>query len=151
MDEVKNLDILVAPTGGGGLLSGTALAASIFCPAISVYGAEPDAVNDAFRSFHSGKIEVNPPNAFTIADGLRTSLGDLTFACIRKHVKQILTVKEEEIVSVMKNIWQNLKITAEPSSAVALAAVLKNRELFSGKRVGIIVSGGNVDLEALPF
>ena len=151
MDEVQDLDILVAPTGGGGLLSGTALAAAMVNPQIVVYGAEPEALNDAARSFESGKIETNPPEAFTIADGLRTSLGELTLGCILKHVKQILTVTEGEIILAMQTIWERLKITAEPSSAVALAAVLKNKGLFSGKRVGIIISGGNVDLSDLPF
>lgn len=151
LEEINDLDVLIAPIGGGGLLSGTSLAASILKTAVRVYGAEPENVNDAFRSMKSGKIEENPPGNFTIADGLRTNLGPITFSCIKKHVQDIFMVTEEEIVVAMKKIWEKLKITAEPSSAVALAAVLKNPGVFSGKRIGIIVSGGNVDLTDLPF
>ena len=151
LEEISNLDALVAPTGGGGLLSGTSLAASIIRPSVQVYGAEPENVNDAFRSMKSGKIEENPPGSFTIADGLRTNLGTITFSCIKKHVQDIFIVSEGEISGAMKKMWEKLKITAEPSCAVALAVVMKYNEIFRGKRVGIIVSGGNVDFSDLPF
>jgi threonine dehydratase len=151
IEQADKLDCIVVPAGGGGLLSGTALHSHILQPAIKVYGGEPENVSDAYRSFRSGKIEKNDPAKTTIADGLRTSLGNITLACIRNYVQDIFTVSEKEIVEAMKYMWLHLKITAEPSSAVALAVVLKHPEIFRGKRVGIIVSGGNVDFASLPF
>jgi threonine dehydratase len=144
-EEVKGLDFLIAPVGGGGLLSGTALATKYFSPSTTVIAGEPALANDAYRSFQSGKIEpASPPTS--IADGLLTSLGDKTFPIIRENVKEIITVTEEEIVAAMRIIWERLKIIVETSCAVPLAAVLKEKEKFKGKNVGIILSGGNVDL-----
>ena len=150
LEEVGDLRHIVVPVGGGGLIGGTALAAHYFGKAISVIGAEPFEADDAYRSFESGKIETNITTN-TIADGLKTILGDQTLPLILKFVDQIIRVEESEILSAMKLIWERMKIVVEPSSAVALAAVLRERELFKGKRIGIIISGGNVDLSALPF
>lgn len=150
IEDQPNLDIIVAPVGGGGLLSGTLLAAEIYSPNIEVWAAEPENVNDAMHSLKKGEI-VPAPTTPTIADGLKTSLGDKTFPIIKEHVYGILTVKEEEIIDAMKLIWQYLKIIIEPSCAVPLAAILKNPVVFSDKMVGVILTGGNVDLEKLPF
>lgn len=143
-------DILMAPVGGGGLLSGTALSARYFSPRSIVYGAEPYEVDDAYRSFHSGQIETNA-HTNTIADGLRTPLGEKTFGIIRESVKDILRVEEVTIIQAMRLIWERMKIIIEPSCAVPFAAVLTYPELFRGKRVGIILTGGNVDITKLPF
>ena len=144
-EEIVGLDFLVAPVGGGGLLSGTALATKYFSPNTAVIAGEPALANDAHRSFQSGKIEpASPPSS--IADGLLTSLGDKTFPIIKENVKEIITVTDEEIVEAMRIIWERLKIIVETSCAVPLAAVLKEKQKFIGKRVGIILSGGNVDL-----
>jgi len=150
LDEVKNLDVVMAPVGGGGLLSGTALAVSYLSPYTQVVGAEPKGADDAYRSFKEGKIipSINPK---TIADGLLTSLGDETFPIIIKYVHQIVTVSEEAIVSSMRLIWERMKIVIEPSSAVPFGALLENKIEVKGKRIGIIISGGNVDLDKLPF
>jgi threonine dehydratase len=143
-------EILMAPVGGGGLLSGTALSARYFSPGTTVFGAEPYAVDDAYRSLQAGSIQYNETTD-TIADGLRTPLGDKTFGIIREHVAAIIRVEEETIVEAMRLIWERMKIVIEPSCAVPLAAVLTEPEHFRGKRVGIILTGGNVDLGALPF
>lgn len=143
-DGVERLDVIMAPVGGGGLLSGTALAAKYFSPTTSVIAGEPEGADDAYRSLLSGKIE--PSQSNTVADGLLTSLGDKTFPIIRDNVKQIITVSDREIVKAMQLIWERMKIIVEPSCSVPFAAVLKNKEQFAGKRVGIILSGGNVDL-----
>jgi threonine dehydratase len=149
-DQAPNLDAIVAPVGGGGLLSGTAIAFSALSPRTQVFGAEPEQADDAYRSFHAGRIiPVRHPD--TIADGLRTSLGTLTFPIIREHVRDIVTVSEEAIVRAMRLVWERMKIVVEPSAAVPLAAVLTNREAFPGKRIGVILSGGNVDLANLPW
>jgi threonine dehydratase len=150
LEETKDLDFILAPVGGGGLLSGTALAAKFYGPAVEVLGAEPEGADDAYRSLRDGKIypSISPE---TIADGLLTSLSERTFGIISKEVTGILTVKEESIVSSMRFIWERMKVIVEPSSAVPLAAVFENRELFEGKRIGIILSGGNVDLDHLPW
>ncbi len=145
IEEVGNLDVIVAPVGGGGLLSGTALAAKYFSPATHVIGAEPAGADDAFRSMQSGKIE--PSAANSVADGLLTSLGDKTFQIIQNEVKEIITATDKEIIAAMRLVWERLKIVIEPSAAVPLAVVLKAKEKFIGRRVGIIFSGGNVDLE----
>ena len=150
IDEVEHLDTLVAPVGGGGLLSGTSLAAHYLLPDAEVIGAEPLGANDAFRSLESGMIHPSiEPN--TIADGLLTALSERTFGIIKEHVKQIITVSDPEIIHAMRMIWERMKIVVEPSAAVALASVLSKPALFSGKKVGVILSGGNVDLEKLPF
>lgn len=149
-DEVPNLDFLLSPVGGGGLLSGSALAAYYFSPNTKTIGTEPSGADDAFRSLQEGKI-IPSTNPKTIADGLLTSLGSKTFPIIQQHVKEILTVEESSIIEAMKLIWQRMKIVIEPSAAVPLAAVMQNQNLFTGKNVGIILSGGNVDLNKLPF
>ncbi len=150
LEDQPMLDALLAPVGGGGLLSGSSLSGRSMQPSIKIYGCEPANADDAYRSFRSGSIQpsVNPK---TIADGLLTSLSELTFTMIRKYVDDILTVSEESIVYAMQLIWRRMKIIAEPSSAVSLAALLENKEMFRNKRAGIIISGGNVDLLNLPF
>jgi threonine dehydratase len=145
LEEVPSLNYLIAPVGGGGLLSGTALAAKYFSPETVVLAGEPAGSDDAYRSLKSGEIE--PAQSQTIADGLLTTLGTKTFPIIRELVQDIITVTDDEIVSAMRIIWERLKIVVEPSCAVPLAAVLKEKSRFTGKRVGIILSGGNVDLE----
>ena len=144
LDEVENLDVIVAPVGGGGLLSGTALAAKFFSTTTHVIGAEPAGADDAFRSMQSGKVE--PSRSNSVADGLLTSLGDKTFDIIKHEVKEIITATDKEIISAMRLVWERLKIVIEPSAAVPLAVVFNSREKFIGRRVGIIFSGGNVDL-----
>ncbi len=150
LEDYPNLDFIVTPVGGGGLIAGSALAAHYFGKDCKVIGGEPFEVDDAYRSFHSGVIESNVTTN-TIADGLKTVLGDNTFPIIRKYVHDIIRVTEQEIVDAMKLIWERMKIVVEPSSAVALAAVLREKERFRGKQTGIVISGGNVDLGNLPF
>lgn len=150
LEEQPDLDFVIVPVGGGGLIAGTALAAHFFGHKCKVIGGEPFAVDDAYRSLHSGKIELNKTTN-TIADGLKTNLGDKNFPLIRKYVNSIIRVTEEEIIEAMRLVWERMKIIIEPSSAVALAAVLREKEKFKGKKVGIIISGGNVDLKKLPF
>ncbi|RJR36500.1 MAG: pyridoxal-phosphate dependent enzyme [Desulfobacteraceae bacterium] len=148
--EISKLDVVLTPVGGGGLLSGTAVAVSTSSPGTRIIGAEPMGADDAFRSLQAGEI-IPVGNPQTIADGLRTSLGDITFPIISSLVKEIITVSEEGIVEAMRTIWERMKIIVEPSSAVPLAAVLKQKADFAGKRIGIILSGGNVDLGRLPW
>ena len=150
LETQPNLDYIFTPVGGGGLIAGTALSAYHFGNSCQVVGGEPFEVDDAYRSLKSGKIETNA-STNTIADGLKTQLGDRNFPIIQKHVDKIVRVTEEEIVDAMKLIWERLKIVCEPSSAVALAAVLKSRKELADKKIGIIISGGNVDLSLLPF
>jgi len=150
LEDVPELDIIVVPVGGGGLISGTALSAISFGNNCKVIGAEPLNVDDAYRSLKSGKIEHNLTTD-TIADGLKTSLGDITFNIIKNHVDKIIRVTEVEIVEAMQLIWERMKIIVEPSSAVTLAVILKSKQEFSNKKVGLIMSGGNVDLRKLPF
>jgi threonine dehydratase len=145
-----DLNYIFTPVGGGGLIAGTALAAKYFGNSCKVIGGEPMESDDAYRSLKSGKIETNI-TANTIADGLKTHLGDINFPIIQEGVERIIRVSETEIIEAMKLIWQRLKIICEPSSAVALAALLKEKHQFKGKKVGIIISGGNVDLNNLPF
>ncbi len=149
-DVEVTLDAIVAPVGGGGLLSGTALSARYFSPRTRVYAGEPEGAADAILSFRTGRIE-RAPYVNTIADGLLTHLGDKTFPIIRSEVTDIFTVSDEEIVQAMRYLWERVKIVVEPSGAVSTAAVLKNKAVFEGKKVGIIISGGNVDLGKLPF
>jgi threonine dehydratase len=149
-DAEQPLDVIIAPVGGGGLMSGTALATRYRSPSTEILGAEPAAVDDAYRSFHSGRIEHNK-SVDTIADGLRTHLGEKTFAIIREKVDDILTVPEESIARAMRLVWERMKIVIEPSCAVPLAAIFEHRARFEGRRVGVILSGGNVDLGNLPF
>ena len=150
LDEVPGLDIIVAPIGGGGLMSGTSTSAKSLKPSVKVIGAEPLNASDARESFRTGKIvpSVNPQ---TVADGLLTSLSDLTFEIIRNNVDDILTATEESIIECMLLVWERMKIVIEPSSATVLAIIKENRELFRGKKAGLIISGGNVDFRKLPF
>jgi threonine dehydratase len=150
LEQVDGLDVILAPVGGGGLISGTAIAARRLAPGISVIGAEPENADDAARSFRSGKLEP-ASQAETIADGLRTTLGRLNFAVIREMVDDIVTVPEEAIVRDMRAVWERMKIVIEPSCAVPLSALTEGRVDVRGRRVGIILSGGNVDLDALPW
>jgi len=145
LEDCPDLEMVVAPVGGGGLLSGTLLAAHYLAPRVAVWAAEPADADDTLRSLQSGKIE--PSQAGSIADGLLTSLGDKTFPIIQRHVRGVLPVTDHEIVRAMRLIWERMKIIVEPSCAVPLAAVLNQKEKFAGKRVGIVLTGGNVDLE----
>ncbi|TLU96014.1 threonine ammonia-lyase [Dyadobacter sediminis] len=149
-DVDAKLDVIIAPVGGGGLLSGTALAAHYFSPETKVYAGEPEGAADAVLSFRSDKIE-KAPYVKTIADGLLTYLGDKTFPLIKQHVTDIFTVSDVEIINAMQYLWERMKLVVEPSGAVSLAAVIRNKEQFAGKKIGIIISGGNVDLGKLPF
>ncbi len=150
LEQVPGLDLILCPVGGGGLLSGTALAARYFSPATKVAACEPAGADDAYRSFQAGKIiPVTRPQ--TIADGLLTSLGTLTFPIIHQFVSEIVTVGETAIVEAMRLIFERMKIVVEPSAAVPLAAVLEKKIDVSGKKAGIILSGGNVDLDRLPW
>ncbi len=143
-------DFILTPIGGGGLLSGTALCARFISPKTKVIGVEPANAADALKSFKTGKLQPPfPPN--TVADGLLTALGDKTFACVSEFVDDIVTVEEDEIIAAMKFIWERMKIIIEPSSAVPVAAIMKNKISCAGKRIGIIISGGNVDLKHLPW
>jgi len=150
LQEKGDLDIVVAPVGGGGLLSGTSTCVKGINKNIQAIGAEPLNANDAFISFTSGILtpSVNP---VTCADGLLTSLSELTFSIIRKNVDKILTVKEDSIIECMLLVWERMKIVIEPSSATVLAVIKENPGLFNGKRIGLIISGGNVDFRKLPF
>jgi threonine dehydratase len=150
LDDVKKLDIIIAPVGGGGLLSGTALSAAYIAPETENIGAEPEGADDACQSLHQGKIipSVNPN---TIADGLLTSLGTKTFPIIMKFVNRILTTDDKYIVEAMRLIWERMKIIVEPSAAVTLAILLKYKNIARNKKIGIILSGGNVDLDKLPW
>ncbi len=150
LEKHPDLDYLLVPVGGGGLIAGTVLAAKYFGHNCKVIGGEPFAVDDAYRALQSGKIELNE-STNTVADGLRTHLGDKNFPIIQELVSEIIRVEEEEIVAAMKHIWQRMKIIIEPSSAVPFAAVLREKEKFRDKKVGIILSGGNVDVTKLPF
>jgi len=150
LETNPDLEIIMAPVGGGGLIAGTALAAHYLNKNCITIGGEPANVDDAYRSLQSGKIETNETTN-TIADGLKTNLGDINFPIIQQHVQQIITVSEEAIVQAMRIIWERLKIICEPSCAVPLAALFKEKDIFKNKKVGIIITGGNVDLDNLPF
>lgn len=145
-----DLDIILTPVGGGGLLSGTALAAKSVKPEIKVIGTEPEQADDAFKSFKAGKL-IPAYSTNTIADGLRTSLGELPFSIIKTHVDGIVTVSESSIKEAMRYIWERMNIIIEPSCAVPIAAVFENKVDVKGKSVGIIITGGNVDLGNLPW
>jgi threonine dehydratase len=150
LEEVPGLDVVMAPVGGGGLISGTALSVSALSPASRVIAAEPERADDAFRSFREGRI-VPMIDPDTIADGLLTSLGDKTFAIIRRLVSDVLTVSEEGIITAMQAVWERMKIVIEPSSAVPLGVLMTQRDHIPGRRIGIILSGGNVDSANLPW
>lgn len=150
LEERDKLDFLLTPVGGGGLTSGSALSVKSISPSTKMIGTEPDLANDAFLSFTSGTLHrALPPK--TIADGLLTSLGDKTFPIIQKYCDDIITVNEEEIIQAMRLIWERMKIIIEPSSAVPLAALLSGKIELRGKKAGIILSGGNVELDKLPW
>ncbi|MEL6811235.1 MAG: threonine/serine dehydratase [Bacteroidota bacterium] len=150
LEDYPDLNYLFTPVGGGGLIAGTALAAHYFGTNCRVIGGEPFEVDDAYRSLQSGRIEINETTN-TVADGLRTHLGDKNFPIIKELVEEIIRVEEDEIISALKLIWERLKIVIEPSCAVPFAALVRDKEKFKGKKIGIILSGGNVDLSNLPF
>jgi threonine dehydratase len=147
-EDIQDLDVVMAPVGGGGLVSGTAIAVSSLSPGTRVIAAEPAGADDAARSLREGSI-VKIAQPHSIADGLLTSLGDLTFPVIKRHVETIVTVSEEAIASAMRAVWETMKIVIEPSAAVTVAALLDRRIELPGMRVGIILSGGNVDFSNL--
>jgi threonine dehydratase len=148
--EDINVDLVMCPIGGGGLLCGTAVAAKSMRPKIKVIAAEPANADDAAQSFRAGK-RIVAEKKFTIADGLRTNVGERNFPIIQRYVDDIVTVSEDAIVSAMRTIWETMKIIIEPSAAVPYAAIAERKIDISGKRVGIILTGGNVDLDALPW
>jgi len=148
IEEIPSLNCIIAPVGGGGLLSGTCLSAEYFLPSALLYAGEPEGAADAVLSLRSGKIET-APYINTIADGLLTKLGDKTFPIIRQKVIEIFTVSDKEIIAALKLVYERMKIVIEPSGAVPLAALLKHKEKFNGRKVGIIFSGGNVDLSLI--
>ena len=150
IQDIPELDYILCPVGGGGLIAGSALACNAYSNKCEIIGVEPLNVNDAYKSLKSKKIEYNHKTD-TIADGLRTNLGDINFPIILEHIKSIICVSEDEIINAMKLIYNKLNILIEPSSAVAFAGVLKEKEKFKGKKVGVILSGGNVDSKKLPF
>lgn len=149
-DELGELDYVISPVGGGGLLSGTCLSGKYFSPKTKIIGAEPAAADDAFRSLQKGTIQPSL-NPNTICDGLLTQLSEKTFSIIKNNVAEIITCSEETIIAAMRMIWERMKIVVEPSAAVTLAVVLENKKKFTGKRIGLILSGGNVDLQKLPW
>jgi threonine dehydratase len=160
LEDVSDLDVVMCPVGGGGLLSGTAIAAKSMRPKIKVIAVEPANADDAARSFRAGRRIVTEKK-FTIADGLRTNIGEPNFAIVQRYVDDIITVSEEAIVSAMRTVWETMKIVIEPSAAVPYAAIMENKidppslgygaAGVQGKRVGIILTGGNVDLDTLPW
>ena len=150
LEDVPDLDVIIAPVGGGGLLSGTSITATEIKKGIRVIAGEPEMADDAFHSMQAGEI-IPSKNPKTIADGLLTSLGTLTFPIIQKNVEQIVTVSEAEIIESMKYVWERAKIIIEPSSAVAIGVLWEQKIDLSGLKVGVIISGGNVDLAKLPW
>ncbi len=150
IEQVGGLEAVVAPIGGGGMISGTCLTLSNLAPSVKIYAAEPLNADDAARSFRAGHIIADDAPE-TVADGLKVPLKDLTWHFVSNHVTDILTATEDEIIDAMKLIWKRMKIVMEPSSAVPLATILKNKQTFAGKKVGVIITGGNVDLDRLPW
>ncbi|MEC7799205.1 MAG: pyridoxal-phosphate dependent enzyme [Candidatus Neomarinimicrobiota bacterium] len=150
LEDHPEIQIIVSPVSGGGLLSGTLLSAKEMNEQVSVYGAEPAEADDAYRSLQNGEIVPND-TINTICDGLRAQIGTITFPIIQKYVDEIITLSEDEILDSMKMIWERLKIIVEPSCSISLAAIIKNKNKFSGKNVGLIMSGGNVDLNQIPW
>jgi threonine dehydratase len=150
IDQVGDLDAVVAPIGGGGMVSGTCLTLSNIAPNVKIYAAEPKNADDAYRSFKAGHIIADDAPE-TVADGLKVPLKELTWHFVSNHVTDILTATEQEIIDAMKLTWKRMKIVMEASSAVPLATILKNKDIFAGKRVGVIITGGNVDLDKLPW
>jgi len=150
LEDFPDLDLVMCPVGGGGLLSGTAIAAKSMRPNIRVIATEPENADDAAQSFRAGRV-IQTEKKFTIADGLRTNVGEPNFAIIKRHVDDIVTVSEKAIISAMRTIWETMKIIVEPSAAVSFAAIQEGKIDVAEKRVGIILTGGNVDLDALPW
>lgn len=148
--QVSELDAVIAPIGGGGMISGTCLTLSSIAPKVKIYAAEPDQADDAARSFRAGRI-IADDAPDTIADGLKVPLKERTWHFVKNHVTDILTCSEQEIIDAMKLAWKRLRVVMEPSSAVPLATILRNPDIFRGKRVGVIITGGNVDLDKLPW
>jgi len=149
-EEIPDLDAIVAPIGGGGMISGTCLTMSSQSPGSKIYAAEPNNADDAYRSFKAGEI-IEDDSPQTVADGLKVSLRPLTWHFVSSYVSDVLLASEEEIIQAMYLTWQRMKIVIEPSSSVPLATILNNKPLFKGKRVGVILTGGNVDLKKLPW
>ena len=150
LEDFPDLDLVMCPVGGGGLLSGTAIATKSMRPNVRVTAAEPENADDAAQSFRAGRV-IQTEKKFTIADGLRTNVGEPNFAIIKRYVDDIVTVSEKAIISAMRTIWETMKIIVEPSAAVPFAAIQERKIDVGGKRVGIILTGGNVDLDALPW
>ena len=150
VSQAEGLDAVIAPIGGGGMVSGTCLSLSNIASHVDIFAAEPVQADDARRSFLAGRIIADDAPE-TVADGLKVPLRELTWHFVSNHVKDILTAGEQEIVDAMKLVWKRMKLVIEPSSAVALAVILKHRDVFAGRRVGVIVTGGNVDLDRLPW
>ena len=150
LEQCPNLETIISPVSGGGLLSGTICSVKNLNKTIKIYGAEPKEADDTFRSIKSGTIQVNQ-STNTICDGLRAQIGTITFPIIKDNVEGILTIEEQDIIDSMKLIWETMKIIVEPSCAITLAAILKNKSIFQGKKIGLILSGGNVDLKNLPW
>ncbi len=150
LEQVEGLDCVIAPIGGGGMVSGTCLTLSNTAPHVQIYAAEPEQADDAYRSLKAGHI-IADDAPVTVADGLKVPLKDLTWHFVSHHVTDILTASEQEIIDAMKLTWQRMKIVIEASCAVPLATILKNPEIFAGKRVGVIITGGNVDMDTLPW
>ncbi|PKP85327.1 MAG: serine dehydratase [Alphaproteobacteria bacterium HGW-Alphaproteobacteria-2] len=150
LEQVDGLDAVIAPIGGGGMVSGCCLTLSTLAPGVAIYGAEPEQADDAARSLKAGHI-IADDAPVTVADGLKVPLKELTWHFVSRHVADILTASEQEIVDAMRLTWARMKIVMEPSCAVPLAVILKNPNIFAGKRVGVIITGGNVDLDRLPW
>ncbi len=149
-EQVGELDAIIAPIGGGGMISGTCLTMSNIAPNTKIFAAEPETADDAYQSFKSGQI-IADDTPVTIADGLKVPLKNLTWHFVRNHVSDILLASEQEIIDAMYLTWQRMKIVMEPSCAVPLATIIKNKELFAGQRIGVVITGGNVDLKKLPW
>ena len=150
LEQVEGLDAIIAPIGGGGMISGTCLTMSSIAPDVDVYAAEPKNADDAYRSFKAGHIIADDAPE-TVADGLKVPLKDLTWHFVSNHVTDVFTATEDEIIDAMKMTWKRMKIVMEPSCAVPLATILKNKDVFRGRRVGVVITGGNVDLDSLPW
>ena len=150
LEQVPGLDAVIAPIGGGGMISGTCLTLSTLAPGMDIYAAEPKNADDAYRSFKAGEI-IADDAPDTVADGLKVPLKDLTWHFVKNHVSDVFTATEDEIIEAMKLIWKRMNIVMEPSSAVPLTTILANPEVFKGRRVGVIITGGNVDLDKLPW
>ena len=150
MDQVEGLEQVIAPIGGGGMISGTCLTLSAIAPKVQIFAAEPEQADDAFRSLRAGHI-IADDAPDTVADGLKVPLKDLTWHFVKSRVTDILTASEQEIIDAMRLTWARMKIVIEPSCAVPLATILKNADMFRGRRVGVIITGGNVDLDKLPW